>query len=279
MNVKIISSILIFVIVGTIVGCGIKNKIEHYGEAIITKEQREAPENIYTDSGVVKTSEYKGMTKKVEVYGLTLYASDNISDEFMIKISKIFKEMFPKLEGEDLKKQEEVLKNLYKYKACLPVVKENEIANINTKLINDYSVCDIIMKVDRGQVMEVVEHLLHAVTDVGLSYSFPNEWGFENNSKIKKSMQNAIENKYYDVSSYNMKDEEVRNRILIQEYAYWLISSKWNLQEIYGPNEKEWTLNNSEKVIKNLPEADKLMVETTGKIMISPKEETLITLN
>ncbi len=31
----------------------------------------------------------------------------------------------------------------------------------------------------------------------------------------------------------------MRDRVLIQEFAYWAISTAWNLQEVYGPHEDE----------------------------------------
>ena len=44
------------------------------------------------------------------------------------------------------------------------------------------SVCDHISQIsaaesNQGQTMEVVEHILHHVTDVGLHYTFPEQWG------------------------------------------------------------------------------------------------------
>lgn len=252
-----------------------KEIIKHYGEAIITQVQREAPSDIYTDSGIVKTDEYKGMTKKMEVYGLTFFASDNIPDEFMTKIAKTFKEMFPKLEGENASKQEEILKNLYRYKACLPIVTEKEIESISVDLINEYSVCDIIMKIKNRQTMEVIEHLLHAITDVGFSYTYPKEWGFKNDSLVSVAMNKAIENNIYNISTYNIDIEDIKQRIIVQEFAYWLITSEWNIQAEYGPNEKEWIARNSNEVAEKLPDADKLFKNYANNLISCPSKETL----
>jgi len=283
---SIIIRMIMVLTVSMLIGCGAKSdiskgnttiekKINHYGEAIITEVQREAPDDIYTDSGIVKANEYIGMTKKMEVYGLTFFASDNIPDEFMNKVATTFKEMFPKLEGVNASKQEEVLENLYKYKACLPIVTEKEMGNISMDLINEYSVCDIIMKVDDKQTMEVVEHLLHATTDVGFSYAYPKKWGFAKDSEITVVMNKAIEDRNFNISGYEMENEEVKQRILVQEFAYWLITSEWNIQERYGSNEQEWTLNTSQKVEKDLPLGKILYNATVAKIMTFPKAQTL----
>ncbi len=67
-----------------------------------------------------------------------------------------------------------------------------------------------------GQVMEVVEHILHFVSDVGLHYTFPNEWGISKKSKLWEAMQEAVEKGYYDISSYADIDEEnVRDRVTL----------------------------------------------------------------
>lgn len=285
----IVIGLIVVLTISMFVGCETKNNtnnsdkqtttskdiIKHYGEAIIAEVQREAPSDIYTDSGIVKNNEYKGMTKKMEVYGLTFFASDNIPDEFMTKIAKTFKEMLPKLEGENADKQEEILKNLYRYKACLPIVTENEIESISADLINEYSVCDIIMKVNNRQTMEVIEHLLHATTDVGFSYTYPKEWGFKYDSLVSVTMNKAIKDNIFNISDYNINIEEIKQRIIVQEFAYWLITSEWNIQEEYGPNEKEWVARNSKEVAEKLPGADKLFKSYANNLISCPSEETL----
>lgn len=38
-----------------------------------------------------------------------------------------------------------------------------------------------------------------------------------------------------------MSEKAVRNRVIQQEFVYWLASTAWNLQEPYRPKyEKEW---------------------------------------
>lgn len=260
----------------------ITNSIDHYGEAVITTPQREALNNPYNDTGIIKTNKYTGMTKKMEVYGLTFFAKDSISDDFMLKIAKIYKEMFPKLTGENAKLQAKILENNHIYKACLPIVLESEMESIPSQLINDYSVCDIIMKVDQNQTMEVCEHLLHATSDVGLRYTLPKQFNFSQTSDISKVMNDAISRNYYKTNSYsNIKkdNKETYNRIIVQEFTYWLITSEWNIQEKYGPHEKEWTLLTSNSIKSKLPSGDVLYNSTINKLMQAPSSATLAELN
>ena len=55
----------------------------------------EVPDDLYQESDIVETDEYKPFTKKLTVYGITLIGRDDISDDFMRKVAKTIKEMFP----------------------------------------------------------------------------------------------------------------------------------------------------------------------------------------
>jgi hypothetical protein len=130
-----------------------------------------------------------------------------------------------------------------------------------------------------GQVMEVIEHILHAITDVGLHYEFPNDWGISTKSKLSTAMQKAIRNGYYDIRSYDdlkREDEpEIYHRVILQEFAYWFISTAWNLQEPYGPNEREWTIRNRAQLKKKLPEFFAVYKKTVEQVMSAPTLSTL----
>ncbi|MEA1973959.1 MAG: hypothetical protein U9N10_00225 [Bacillota bacterium] len=184
----------------------------HIGSAVLKEPVRGVNNNIYIDSGIIQTTEYKPFAKKMVVYGITFVAKDDVSDEFMLKIAKTMKEMFIQNESTDQNLQEKVLKNLYKYNALIPVFKgefdlgssEEEI-KLFSKVEKENSICDIIMEGSGYQTLEVVEHILHTVTDVGLHYTLTDQWGITNKSMIYKSMQEAIEKNiiaYLDMSSY-----------------------------------------------------------------------------
>ncbi len=256
----------------------------HLGGAVLRNPVREAVEDIYTDSGIIRTDEYKPFTKKMVVYGMTFAAPDKVSDGFMLKVAKTMKEMFPCTgEGIDRELQEKVLQNLYKYNALLPVVMADDFSWEESPEFRDTesrnSICDIIMEGDPRQTMEVVEHILHAVTDVGLHHVMPDDWGVTKTSKLYKSMQEeAISNGHYDVSGYDDFDDvplEIKERVLIQEYAYWVITTVWNLQVPYGPDEKEWIPKTEDDLKTSLPKAYNLFKQTIPQIMASPSKATL----
>ncbi len=278
-GVKIVATLIILALIfGGVyyVFFHVDNELEHYGDAILTEPQREAPEDIYTNSGVVSTSDYVGFSKKIEVYGLTLYMGIGISDEFAKNIAATYVDMFPKLTGDNADIQEKLLKNMYSYKACLPILYSYQSIAIPANMINENSVCDIIFKVDDGQTMEVVEHLLHAITDVGLNYTLQDMWGFAGDSKVSLAMNEAIVLETYDITNYKgIENSEIKNRIIVQEYAYWLITSEWDIQNEYGPHEDEWSASSPKTVRLYSPLGHALYEDTVMNIMSCPSEELL----
>ncbi len=253
----------------------------HLGGCILLSPTGKVPDDLYQESGVVPTDEYKPFTKKLSVYGIVLIGRDDISDDFMRKVAKTIKEMFPQGEGIDAELQKEVLRNMYKYKTVIPFFKgqdqkltpeEEAVAYITWQ---QNSMCDIIMEGVPGQVNEVVEHILHFVTDIGLHYTFPDEWGISKTSKVYQAMQEAIDKEYYIVDQYGQRDSEAGNRVLIQEFAYWLICSAWNLLEPYGPD-AEWKIIRTTSDLKEkLSLSYELFESTIPKVMRSPSIDTL----
>lgn len=254
----------------------------HLGGCILISPAAEAPADLYQESDIVPTEEYKPFTKKLSVYGITLIGRDDISDDFMRKVAKTIKEIFPQNETIDSELQKEVLRNLYRYRAVIPFFKGHDYEftpseqaewNLTT---SKNSICDIIMEGVPGQVNEVVEHILHFVTDVGLHYTFPDEWGISKTSKIYVAMQEAIDKGHYNIEQYNDEvDDEERTRVLIQEYAYWVIFTAWDLFEPYGP-QAEWTgINNPDDLKEKLPLSYELFEQTIPKVMASPNRSRL----
>jgi hypothetical protein len=253
------------------------------GGCILTTPIGEVPDELYLVTDVVPTDEYPPFTKKLTVYGLTLVARDDASDQFMRLVARTITEIFPRDSNLDLAAQEEVLRNQYLYKAVIPVPVGEDMSFIEDdeatweRTASQNSICDIIMEGVPGQVMEVVEHILHYVTDTGLHYAFPAEWGISKDSELARGMNKAIEAGYYDIEQYGDIDEEEDHfRVLMQEFAYWVISTAWDLQEPYGPvGEAEWSIVTSAELQAKLPELSDMFERTVATIMVAPSLETL----
>ncbi len=256
---------------------------ELFGGCILATPIGEVPEDLYTVTDVVPAHDIPPFTKKLTAYGLTLAAQDHASDDFMRLVATTITEIFPRDENLDLAKQEEILRNHYLYKALIPVpvgedfsfFEDNE--EIWMKTAGQNSICDIIMSDVPGQVMEVVEHILHFVSDTGLHYAFPAEWGISKDSEVAIAMNEAIEKGYYEIEQYDeIEDEEEHFRVLIQEFTYWAISTNWDLQEVYGPaGEAEWKIITAADFREKMPAFNEMIDRTVGTVMVAPSLETL----
>ncbi len=253
------------------------------GGCILTTPIGEVPDDLYTVTNVIPANDIPPFTKKLTVYGLTLAAGDDASDDFMQLVARTITEIFPRDESLDLAKQEDVLRNHYLYKALIPVpvgedmsfIEDDEETFMLTASQN--SICDIIMQDVPGQVMEVIEHILHFVSDTGLHYTFPAEWGISKDSEIALAMNEAIEKGYYEVEQYgDIDNEEEYHRVLIQEFAYWVITTYWNLQEAYGPvGEAEWNIVTSAELEGKMPALYDMIERTVATVMVAPSLGTL----
>jgi len=261
----------------------------HHGGCILIAPVEKAPSNLYRSTGVETTDEFKPFTKTLSVYGITLIGREAVSDPFIEKIAITIREMFPQDDGIDTDKQKEVLSSMYEHRVAIPLFKgepgfetdEDWAAYAALKRTN--SICDIIAEIEERQVMEVVEHILHHVTDVGLHYAFPDEWGISKTSKLNQFMLKAIEKGYYDASSYGDYEDPVSRRVMLQEFAYIVITTAWDLQEPYGGGGGEWTrggtIANSTDMKEKMPRLFEMYEQTVAKVMAVPSRSTLEEFN
>lgn len=225
--------------------------------------------------------------KRLSAYGIVLAAEPEVPDVFLERVARSIAETFGAGEGIDADLQEQVIGHLHAYGALLPVPRTERSferalrrhEDLFDQLVQEHSVCDIIMaRVERGQVMEVVEHVLHTITDVALHHQFPDEWGLHPQSALSRAMQRAIDAGFYDISGYDdLGDapDEVVHRVLVQEFAYWFLTTAWDLQVDYGPDEEEWTLRRPEELRAALPEFFAVHERTSARVLTSPSRETL----
>ena len=235
------------------------------------------PDDLYEVGLVMTTDEYTSFTKKLDVCGITLIAGDEISNPFMENVAQTIREIFIVKESTDTLLQQALLTNLYLYNTVIPLFYGEDWSESSLYgLMDENSVCDIIMEGVPDPVMEVVEHILHHLTDIGLHYTLPVNWGLTSSSRLYGLTQEAISLGYYDVSSYsNISDTGIRNRVILQEYAYWVVYTAWNLRDTYCPEQSEWSIFNGNELQSKLPESYSLFVETIPSIMTCPRKQTL----
>ena len=252
-------------------------------DCVLSEPMGTIPDDLYHVGEIIESEDYPPFTKELNVYGITLIGRDDISDDFMLNIANTIIEMFPQSAGIDTMLQKDLLRNIHKYKTVIPLFhgedwvfspEEEEEWDITA---GENSVCDIIMENIPNQVMEVVEHILHHVTDIGLHYTFPGEWGLYSSSTLYSVTEEAIDHDYYDIQQYSdIDDVGVRMRVILQEYAYWIIYTSWDLREKYGPQDSEWSIMNSVELLDKLPDSYQLYNDSVVKVMACPSDSTLV---
>ena len=152
----------------------------------------------------------------------------------------------------------------------------------------DDNATDYIWEMQTGgadQIGEVMEHLLHTVTAVTMYLAYP-DWSYKSsNSQLYLAMMEAVNKGVYDISDYdNLKGEDVYERIITQEYAYWLILAEWDLYETTGKKDNgmtgngEFTIGTPSEVQSQLPLGHKLYKDYIEKIFSIPEKDKLALL-
>lgn len=147
---------------------------------------------------------------------------------------------------------------------------------------------DYIWEMDTGgadQIGEVIEHLLHTITNVVLYLTY-SDWNYKDSSSLLYlAMMEAIDKEIYDISSYaDLKNDEAYQKIITQEYAYWLILAEWDYYETTGKKangitgNEEFKIGTSSEIQTELPLGHKLYKNYIDKIFSIPNKNKIISL-
>lgn len=253
---------------------------DRIGGCVLTEARGEVPADPYRAGAITGVSDYGMFTRQLTVHGITLIAEESVPDAFLLAVGQTIAEIFSTQTDADT--QRALLENLYRYRATIPIFQgEPDFDDIDWgRAEDDNSICDIIMSGVEGQVMEVVEHLLHIITDVGMHHTYPAQWGLNGDSVLAQGMAEALAAGVYDISDYtDLEGNSDRDRILMQEYAYWLITTEWDIQQAHGPDHNtEWTVSTPSALASQLPLSHQLYLDTVADIMGAPSPETLTAL-
>ena len=259
------------------------------GLCIIPDPIGAVPNDLYQKTDVTATAgdpTFGPYTKKIVANGITLGSRD-APDWFLYAVADIIQEIFPK-DVSNPALQQQVMRDMYRYRALIPTVGDQGFLKNPTSAMeklndaaNEYnSICDAIWYLPdesaETQIMEVLEHVLHFITDIGLHSAMPDDWSITRNSRVTLAMIEAIEKGIYNVKDTAQIIDPTRSRIEIQEYAYWLISTAWNQQATYGevPNEEWGVINIFDLQAKN-PLGYELYMDTIPQIMSPPSDEVI----
>ena len=135
-----------------------------------------------------------------------------------------------------------------------------------------------------GQVTEVLEHVLHTISQHGLHYAYPDELNITsgNTGPMMAAMQEAITNSVFNVSGYAALNDGSNEYFaaIAREYQYLLCYAMWEYYSVYvagGSLSPEWNDNSrtASGVLTNNPLGHALFNNFISKVISKPTEATL----
>tara|TARA_B100000989_G_scaffold214718_1_gene163281 strand:- start:396 stop:1361 length:966 start_codon:yes stop_codon:yes gene_type:complete len=244
------------------------------------------------------SNQYPPYDKIIDYEGIIFAGMDDVSNDFVYKVTQTYRELLGGDNGmksswtadlinkmDDKSVLQRIIYGEYDDYSGDRAFDERNYPGFDNTHDNNPNV-DVIGEskpIDKsGQVNEVIEHILHTITVLGFNYIFPEKYSYTNAcSDVYLAMQEAISKGYYDVSSYDdiKNDSEIYGRIIVQEFAYWMIITGWDIKKDLLPNSApEWTINSATEMQSLLPLSHALYEETVKDILKNPTSEFLLNL-
>ena len=249
---------------------------------------------------VSENRQFDPFVKFIDVENLRLFSLQEVSNDFLIKVAKTYLLMLEDNSNIDLEMRSKFLdvsKNHFvfqriglegpdyyerKFKADFGSLPQSRAPNNGPYRDN---ATDYIWEYNQGsesQLNEVVEHLLHTITNVVFAIQFK-DWNWqEPSSMIRLATKEAIDKGIFNISDYqeilNRGDSEGFNRAISTEFAYWLIAAEWGYGDFFELPNSEFRLNNQNQIAKTLPIGHKMYKCYVEKILSPPKLKDLISI-
>ena len=229
----------------------------------------------------------------VDSNNLRIFARQGVSTTFLNNVGITYNEMFKENSNIDQSMRSKYLsisKDEYVYQrvGVDGMVNDSNFETGTPPKPYDNNATDYIWEMSSGgadQIGEVIEHLLHTITNVVLYLTY-SQWDYKDSSSpLYLAMKEAVDKEIYDISSYeDLKNDEDYQKIITQEYAYWLILAEWNYYEITGKKangitgNEEFKIGTSSEVQAELPLGHKLYKDYVDKILSVPNKDKIISL-
>ena len=233
-------------------------------------------------------------TQHVDSNNLRIFGKEDVSSDFLNKVAQSYDAMLKEDQKIDQSMRSKYIQiskdeHVYQRVGLEESFSKNERYAHKTDVPRPFkhNCTDFIWEENQGgprQINEVIEHLLHTITAVILNLAYPNDWGYMNSSsRLRQATQEAINKGVYNISDYDeiKGDKEGYNKIITQEYAYWLILAEWDYFVISGNKEDgitgngEFTLGKPNEIREQLPLGHQLYLDYIEKILTEPDKELI----
>jgi len=242
-----------------------------------------------------KSSSEEDFPSYIDAKKLRIFAREEVSTSFLNNVGEAYEEMFNDNSNIDSTMRSRYLSTsqdeyVYQRVGVDGMANNSNFDSGEPPLPYHGNVTDYIWEknsADDGQIGEVIEHLLHTVTNVIFYLAYPNDWDYNDSySTISLAMHEAIDKGIYDVSSYDdLKDDnDLYNKITTQEYAYWLILAEW---DYFGITDKsmdgmsgneEFIIGTPEEIDAQLPLGHQLYKDYVEKVLSIPNKQKIVSL-
>ena len=212
---------------------------------------------------------FKYFCKTTEVFGIKIYATENVANEKVLHAASVLSEYLDNDEDGTADNQR-VVNKLIDKKAWLLMAMDEEESRAAIRIpIGKWSNLELYdeeVSIINGSPRfdASLEEILHLITQHGYAEVYPKKFGENKNSEIAKAMDKArggyfknVPNSYPSSAWYTYDDKTCNYSCQITEYTYWALTSILGAQEFPGRLEEiqhEWKLNTKEKVRENDPD-------------------------
>lgn len=237
-------------------------------------------------AGCTKKSDQNVFTKRVDVFGISVYATATTSDEKILHAAAVMAEYLDNDE-DGVPDNPEVMDALLSSEAALTMKKtEDEYVGEEWRMLRQkylppgpkqglYDEETIPNAREKGVFDASLEEVLHLLTDYGWGRAYPDAFDTVPGTKLAEAMDKArgghfeeVPEKYPEDAWYSYTDETCRYDCQLAEYIYWALTSILGAQDFPGRLERigdEWKLNTQEKVKERDPAVYALLTDPKYK--------------
>lgn len=206
--------------------------------------------------------ELKDFTRKVEVFGIKIFAVPNVTDANLLHAANLMAQYLDNDE-DGTPDNQAVVDKMVENNAFIVMWKKQNDLNINPPdgwegqdLGNDETHPSFVSNGRTGTFDAALEEVLHIITHAGYAEVYPSIFGEQANTQIADAMDIArggqftsIPNSYPSDAWYTYDDSTCEYNCMVTEYHYWALTSILGAQENrLDEIQQEWKLNTLEKV-------------------------------
>ena len=258
---------------------------------VIKQEQSETKSQNkveFSDLTIYSADGYeKYFSKQVNVFGVTILASNNTPDSKVLHVANVFAQYLDN-DADGTPDNSKVIYSLKKNMAYFLMCEtEEEVKCTNWsddgKWLDDMLIgCSQSQYADEtginnekfGAFDASLEEVLHLISNCGYGGAYPDVFRSNSVSLIGQYMDNArgghfekIPNSYPADAWYSYDDNSCIYNCMITEYFYWAMTSILGAQEDrFDEIDNEWKLNTKEKVMETDPDVYNLLTDPQYKL-------------